>query len=419
MSFSSTTETELKDHVSIGEQKKLFCRNDASPGSIFWLPDGTRMYKTLVDYLEMSLKEQNYLPVKTPFIYKKDMWQQTGHWDKYKDNMFLINEGMTEAEEGVESTFGLKPMNCPGHAIIYEKCVQSERELPLRLMEFGVVHRNEPSNSLRGLFRLRQFTQDDAHIFCTMNQVENEINNIITFIKEFYSHFGFKYSAKLSTRPVEYIGDDETWSIAEETLKKCIANLDDKFTVDEGDGAFYGPKIDITITDSRGRDWQCGTIQLDFNMAKTMKLSYALLGEENHGVYGSPVVIHRAVLGSVERFIGILLEHTQGKLPFWLDSKQIYIAPVKDVCDKETYEYITYLTKTFSNYNVNVDLSKNSFPKKIKNAEMEGYHYIFIVGPNEVKNLTLSYRNKGDKKNNQKVKDVYEMIEKKEYAFMS
>jgi threonyl-tRNA synthetase len=417
MSFSNTTQTELKDHVAIGEEKKLFCRSDASPGSIFWLPDGTRMYKTLVDYLELSLKKQNYLSVKTPFIYKKEMWEQTGHWDKYKDNMFMINGGVSETED-TESTYGLKPMNCPGHAIIYDKCVQSERDLPFRLMEFGVVHRNEPSNSLRGLFRLRQFTQDDAHIFCTMKQSEDEINNIIIFIKELYSHFDFKYSAKLSTRPTEFIGENDAWDLAEETLKKCIVNLDKDFTVDEGDGAFYGPKIDITITDSRGRDWQCGTIQLDLNMNKTMNLSYAMLGEENHGKSTGPVVIHRAVLGSVERFIGILLEHTQGKLPFWLDSKQIYIAPVKETCDKETYDYIKYLTQTFSNYNINLDLSNNSFPKKIKNAEMEGYHYIFIVGPNEVKNLTLSYRNKGGKKNGQKVKDVYNLIEKKEYAFM-
>lgn len=418
MSLSNIPDKDSKDHVTIGEEKELFCKNEMSPGSVLWLPDGTRMYQTLVDYLSMSLKKQQYKPVKTPFIYKEELWQQTGHSEKYKENMFFVTGGLNE--ENDKTVYGLKPMNCPGHAMVYKKCVQSERDLPLRLMEFGSVHRNEPSHSLSGLLRLIQFTQDDAHIFCTMEQTKKEINDIIEFIKKFYSHFDFKYTAKLSTRPEQYIGAEDLWEAAESTLKECIVNLDKDFTVDEGDGAFYGPKIDISITDSRGRQWQCGTIQLDLNMANTMDLNYALIGEENQGKFGRPVVIHRAVLGSVERFLAILLEHTQGRLPFWLDTKQIYIAPVASNCDEKTYKYIAYLSNLFgANYNVKVDLSANTFPKKIRNAEIEGYHYIFIVGPKEVENETLSYRTRTEKRNGQPVKDIYEMIEEKEFAFMN
>lgn len=418
MSLSNTLDKDSKEHVTIGEEKELFCKNEMSPGSVIWLPDGTRMYQTLVDYLTMSLKKQQYKLVKTPFIYKEELWEKTGHSEKYKENMFFVTGGMNE--ENDKSVYGLKPMNCPGHAMVYSKCVQSERDLPFRLMEFGSVHRNEASNSLSGLLRLIQFTQDDAHIFCTIEQAKKEINDIIEFIKKFYSHFDFKYTAKLSTRPEKYIGDDNLWELAETTLKECIVNLDKDFTVDEGDGAFYGPKIDISITDSRGRHWQCGTIQLDLNMANTMDLKYALVGEENQGKFGKPVVIHRAILGSVERFLAILLEHTQGRLPFWLDSRQIYIAPVAPKCDEKTYKYIAYLSNLFgTNYNVKVDLSANTFPKKIRNAEIEGYHYIFIIGPKEVENETISYRTKTEKRNGRSVKDIYEMIEEKEFKFMS
>lgn len=381
----------LKDHIQIGKDKNLFLQSEMSPGSVLWLPDGTNVFNILVDYFKLILKKRDYKLVKSPLLYKTELWKQTGHWDKYQDNMFLVNGGVAHAEND-NCSFGLKPMNCPGHAILYKNIVQSERDLPLRLMEFGDVHRNELSNSLTGLFRLRQFTQDDAHIFCSMEQVESELNDIIEYVKKFYSYFGFKYEAELSTRPEESLGDDELWQKSEEILKKTIPNLDPNYQVNEGDGAFYGPKIDITITDSRGRKWQCGTIQLDLNMANTMNLQYAKIGEEFQGQYDKPVVIHRAVLGSVERFIGILLEHYQGRLPFWMDNKQICIVPVQSKCDEKTFEYLKYLTNVFRDFNVKLDLSANTLTKKVRNAEVEGYHYIFIIGKKEVDASTISYR---------------------------
>lgn len=407
--MTSEVEVQPLDHLEIGREKNLFLRSEMSPGSILWLPDGTKIFNTLVDYFKVILKQKNYRLIKTPLLYKPDLWKQTGHWDKYQENMFLVS-GKTEED----ISFGLKPMNCPGHAIIYKDLVTSEMNLPLKLMEFGDVHRNEPSHSLTGLFRLRQFTQDDAHIFCTMEQVESEINDIIDYVKKFYSYFGFKYSAELSTRPEQSLGDDELWASSEEILKKCIPNLDAEFQINEGDGAFYGPKIDITITDSRGRQWQCGTIQLDLNMANTMDLNYAKVGQGNEMQYGRPVVIHRAVLGSVERFIGILLEHYQGNLPFWLNQRQICIIPINAECNAEcnadTFEYLKYLDDIFSDYSVKIDFTNNPFAKKIRNASMNGYHYIFIIGDKEVTNCSISYRHGKKQMRDQEVESVLKTI---------
>lgn len=414
--MNSSVEVLLKDHLQIGREKHLFQRSDLCPGSILWLPDGTQLFNTLIDYFKLILKKKNYKLIKTPLLYKPELWKTTGHWDKYHDNMFLVTAGVSHDEETI--SFGLKPMNCPGHALVYKDIVQSETDLPLKLMEFGDVHRNEPSHSLTGLFRLRQFTQDDAHIFCTMEQTESEINDIIEYMKTFYSYFGFKYTAELSTRPEKYIGDEELWAKSEEILKKCIPNLDKDFKINAGDGAFYGPKIDISITDSRDRKWQCGTIQLDLNMSTTMDLNYAMIGVENEGKYGKPVVIHRAVLGSVERFIGILLEHYQGRLPFWLSQKQICCIPVKPSCDEETFEYLKYLDDIFSDYNVQIDLSTNTFAKKIRNAEIEGHHYIFIIGQKEVKNGTISYRCNGKQMISQDVETILKKVQS-EFDFMN
>jgi threonyl-tRNA synthetase len=399
----------IKDHLAIGHDKSLFVQHESCPGCILWQPNGSRMFNTLVDYLKITLRNQGYKSVKTPLLFKPYLWKQTGHLDKYEENMYMVGSGE-------EVHFGMKPMNCPGHALIYKTMVTSERELPLRLMEFGDVHRNEPSNSLRGLFRLRQFTQDDAHIFCTMEQVEDEINKIIKFVKHLYSLFDFKYSAELSTRPKESIGTDDDWKQAEEILGRCIVNLDKEFKLNEGDGAFYGPKIDIKITDSKDREWQCGTIQLDFNISQTLDLKYAKIGDET---FGHPVVIHRAILGSVERFIAILLEHTQGKLPFWLDSNQIYIVPTcPDISEKkEVFEYIQYLTDIFKDFNVKLDLSNNTLSKKIRNAQILKYHYIFIVGEKEVEKQTISYRHDGKVENNCTVEEVYNKIQS-EFDFM-
>jgi threonyl-tRNA synthetase len=402
----------ITDHVAIGNEKTLFIQHDSCPGSILWQPNGTRMFNTLVDYFKITLRNQGYKSVKTPILYKSDLWMQTNNWNKYYQKIYVIGSDK-------EVQYGLKPINCLGHALIYKSMVTSERELPLRLMEFGDVHRNEPDNSLDGLYRLRQFTQDDANVFCTIEQVEEEINKIIDFAKHFYSLFGFKYIAELSTRPSDSIGTDDDWKRAEEILGRCVVNLDNNFKLNEGNGEFYGPKIDIKIIDSKDREWECGSIQLDFNISQSLDLKYAKFTEDKIDEFGHPVVIYSMIMGSVERFIAILLEHTEGKLPFWLDSNQIYIVPTNpDISEnKRLFEYIHYLTNLFSDFNVKLDLSNNTLSKKIRNAQILKYHYIFIVNEKGVDNQTISYRHQGKLENCCTVEDVYKKIQS-EFDFM-
>lgn len=406
----------VNEHISIGEIRKLFCQDDMSPGSITWLPDGTKLFQTLIDYLTIFFKNKNYKHVKTPIIYSQKQWETDNYWEKTKEDMFLVDN--YNNEDGV--SYGLNMTKSPGHITIYDKCVKYDTDLPLKLIEYNMVHTYKPISKLNGLFNLRQFTQDDAHVFCTSEQVEVEINNIIEMIKSIYSHFNFEYSVKIVTKSDEYTKDNIMWESIEIILEKCIGNLDDNYTIDKSNDDIDGPKIDIYIKDKNDVEWHCGTIQLDLNVCDTKNLKYMVKDKDSdEELLCIPMVIHHTILGSIERTIGLLLESNDGVLPFWLDTKQIYIVPVETKCDENTYKYISYLSKLFGeNYNTKVDLSMNAFPKKIKTAELEKYHYIFIIGDKEVENETISYRTKRNNVNGQTVKNVYQMIQE-EYKFMN
>ena len=368
-------------HKQLGTKLKLFFFDEMSPGSCFFLPDGAKIYNNLVDFLRNCYRSLGYKEVITPNLYNKNLWEISGHWDKYKENMFLIRKLADKEEE--ENEYSLKPMNCPGHCVMFKHLSVSYRELPIRWADFGVLHRNEFSGALTGLTRVRRFQQDDAHIFCTFEQVEKEIEDYLLFLKKVYEHFDFKFEVELSTRPEKYIGDLENWDKAEQILEKKIKMIP-KWKINKGDGAFYGPKIDVKIRDSLKREHQCGTIQLDFNLPERFDLKYI----PNEGEPKRPVLIHRAIFGSVERFMAILLEHTSGKLPFWLSPRQICIVPVSN-------KYLPYCNKIkgiFNKYEVTVDDTLETLNKKIRNAEKMKFNYVFVLGEEEENNNTINIR---------------------------
>ena len=369
------------DHREIGNKLNLFFFDDISPGSCFFRPKGAIIYNGLVSFLRFYYKKLKYQEVITPNLYNKKLWETSGHWAKYKKNMFMIDD----ENEGHEK-WSLKPMNCPGHCIIFKNGVVSYRELPIKYADFGVLHRNELSGALSGLTRVRRFQQDDAHIFCALNQIEDEINKCLLFQEIVYKHFQFEFSVELSTRPKEYIGSIETWNKAEAILKKSIKQFT-KWTINEGDGAFYGPKIDIKIKDNRKREHQCGTLQLDFNLPERFDLKY----KDNDDSFKRPVIIHRAILGSVERFIAILLEHGNGKLPFWLSPRQVSIVPI----DNKYLPYANEIAKHLENYNIFIDDTTNTLNKKIRNSDKLRFNYVFVVGEKEVNDKTITIRANG------------------------
>ena len=378
----------INDHRIIGTELKLFFFDEMSPGSCFFLPKGAHIYNKLVDFLRLCYKNLGYKEVITPNIYDKNLWKVSGHWDKYKENMFLIGKNDSLCDEQVNENdkkieFSLKPMNCPGHCLMFKHLSFSYRDLPIRWADFGVLHRNELSGALTGLTRVRRFQQDDAHIFCTIDQVEQEIENYLVFLKTVYEHFGFKFFVELSTRPDKFIGTIENWDKAEEILKNKIKKIP-KWKINEGDGAFYGPKIDVKIKDSLKRFHQLGTIQLDFNLPERFGLKYVTQNE----TYETPVLIHRAILGSVERFIAILLEHTSGKLPFWLSPRQICIIPISNVF----LDYAGEIYKFFKQYNTYIDDSTDTLNKKIRKAEKLKFNYIFVIGEKEKEAKTINIR---------------------------
>jgi threonyl-tRNA synthetase len=369
---------QITSHQDIGIQQKLFMFHEVSPGSCFFLPHGTRIYNKLVDLIKKEYLDRNYHEVITPNIFKSELWKQSGHWDHYKNDMFSIKVE--------DQDWALKPMNCPGHCLIFDSTVRSYKELPIKLADFGVLHRNEASGSLRGLTRVRRFQQDDAHIFCRMDQIEEQIDDCLDFMKKIYEKFGFTYELELSTRPEKYIGDIESWDNAEKCLSKSLSKLGCGWELNKGDGAFYGPKIDIKINDSSGRELQCGTIQLDFQLPNNFNLKYEDATEKKI----KPVIIHRAILGSVERMIAILAEHYDGVWPFWLSPRQIMIVPVHD-------EYLDYCNKVKdilknNGYYVEVDDSSNTMKKKIVSAEKQQYNYILVVGKRDKTNGTVNIR---------------------------
>ncbi|KAF2997510.1 threonyl-tRNA synthetase [Neopestalotiopsis sp. 37M] len=440
-------EAAKRDHRKIGKDQELFFFSDMSPGSAMWLPHGARIYNTLLEYIRAQYWKRGYEEVITPNMYNADLWKQSGHWNYYKDDMFVIDH-----DENVK--FGLKPMNCPGHCLLFGHRERSHRELPWRVADFGVLHRNEASGALSGLTRVRRFQQDDAHIFCREDQIKGEMSDLFDFLHEMYGLLGMTFKLKLSTRPEKFMGEIETWDRAEAQLRESLdgftASGGGAWSLNAGDGAFYGPKIDITIVDCLGRDWQCATIQLDFVQPVNFNLEYmtkegAQKKEDSvkaaegpkikvknpQAVIDSakaarekaeapaaeateapkekeyerpvkavspgcarPVMIHRAMAGSIERFTAILCEHYAGKWPFWLSPRQILIVPV----GVGFYDYAQEVQKIFHSAGmyIDVDLSGNTLQKKIRTGQLSQYNFIFVVGDEEMKGRQVNVRWRDD-----------------------
>ena len=380
-------EAAKRDHRVIGRSQELWTWNEMSPGSTFFLPYGARIYTTLLNFIKKEFRRRGFDEVITPNIFDAKLWKTSGHWENYQEHMFSFKC------EGVD--FGMKPMNCPAHCLIFDNRKRSYRELPLRFADLGVLHRNEFSGALNGMTRVRRFQQDDAHIFCTEDQVSAEIKNALQFIQDVYSIFGFNFYLKLSTRPGpinpadpispgKYLGDAETWTKAEKALENALNQFGKPWELSPGDGAFYGPKIDITLEDTLRRKHQCATIQLDFQLPRRFELSYDAGGEQKR-----PVIIHRAVFGSFERFIAIITEHYAGKWPFWLSPRQCIVIPVSQRHDNYANQIRDQI---FDEYYVDIDLTDNKVSKKVRNAQLAQYNFILVVGDEEVDNHTVSVR---------------------------
>jgi threonyl-tRNA synthetase len=369
------------DHREIGIQQELFFPSEYSPGSYFFLPHGTRIYNKLMELIKQEYFEREFTEIITPIMFKKELWEISGHWEKYEKNMFKI-ANKNESNE----IFCNKPMNCPSHCLTYKFKTRSYKELPLRFADFGSLHRNELTGALTGLTRVRKFSQDDAHIFCRKSQIKSEIISCINFLEKIYGIFGFEFDINLSTRPAEYIGELDLWNIAEENLKDILIEWGRPWKLNEGDGAFYGPKIDFHIKDSLGRNHQCATIQLDFNLPVRFKLEYTTENNEPE----TPVIIHRAIYGSIERFMAILCEHFKGKFPFWLSPRQAIIIPINNSC----LEYANKIKSQLlaKKYYVDVDTTDHILKQKIVEAEISKYNYILVVGKKEMTDSTINVR---------------------------
>ncbi len=376
-----TRKLEDNDHRILGQQMDLFSFSETAPGMVFWHNNGLIIRNKLIDFWREEHRKAGYKEIQTPQILDKKLWQISGHWEKYKENIFL-----TDYEK---RTFAVKPMNCPGGMLIYKSKPKSYKDLPLRVAELGIVHRQELSGVLGGLFRVIQFTQDDAHIYCTEKQVEEELTNVINLADKFYKLFGFEYHVEFSTRPEKRIGDDSIWDKAETALEKVLRKNKIKFKINKGDGAFYGPKIDFHIKDSLGRTWQCATLQLDFAMPERFELTY--IDKDNR--IKQPVMIHRTIYGSLERFIGILLEHTNGHLPTWLAPIQVRVINFTDRNNKTCEEFHKKLQE--QNIRADLDLTSEPLQGKIKQAEIEKIPYIIVIGDKEEKSKTVASRHKG------------------------
>ncbi|EDO15057.1 hypothetical protein Kpol_411p2 [Vanderwaltozyma polyspora DSM 70294] len=377
-------EAAKRDHRRLGKEQELFLFNEMSPGSCFWLPHGTRIYSTLVDMMRTEYRKRGYEEVITPNMYNSKLWETSGHWANYKENMFTF--------EVEKETYGLKPMNCPGHCLMFKSRERSYRELPWRVADFGVIHRNEYSGALSGLTRVRRFQQDDAHIFCTQDQIEGEIENIFNFLQFVYGVFGFEFKMELSTRPEKYVGELETWNNAEAKLQSALEKWGGDWELNPGDGAFYGPKIDIMISDALKRWHQCATIQLDFQLPNRFELEFKAKDNQENENYERPVMIHRAILGSVERMTAILTEHFAGKWPFWLSPRQVLVVPVGVKYQEYAQEVRDKLHA--AGFYADVDLSGNTLQKKVRTGQLLKYNFIFIVGEDELTNKTVNIRNR-------------------------
>ena len=375
-------EAKRRDHRKLGKELGLFMLCDEGPGFPFFLPKGMVLRNTLIDYWRQVHKRYGYVEISTPIILNQELWHRSGHWDHYKDNMY------TTVIDGED--YAVKPMNCPGGMLVYASEPHSYRDLPLRVGELGLVHRHELSGALHGLFRVRCFTQDDAHIFMTWGQMKDEIKNVMKLFDEVYSVFGLSYKIELSTMPEDHIGDVKDWDFATETLKEAVMEVGKDFEVNEGDGAFYGPKLDFHLADSLGRTWQCGTIQLDMQMPERFELEY--VGED--GQKHRPVMIHRVVLGSIERFIGVITEHYAGAFPTWLSPVQVKLLPITDRAAAYADQVAAQLDE--AGYRVEVDHRNEKIGKKIREAQLEKVPYMLVIGDKEAESGTVSVRHRAD-----------------------
>ena len=373
-------EAKRRDHRKLGKELGLFMMAEEGPGFPFFLPKGMVLKNTLLDYWRQCHKRYGYVEISTPIILNQELWHRSGHWDHYKNNMY------TTVIDGED--YAIKPMNCPGGMLVYASEPHSYRDLPLRMAELGLVHRHEMSGALHGLFRVRCFTQDDAHIFMTPAQMKDEIKNVVKLFDEMYSTFGLTYQIELSTMPEDHMGDEKDWQFAEATLQAAIEEMGKDFVINAGDGAFYGPKLDFHLADSLGRTWQCGTIQLDFQMPERFELEYVGEDGEKH----RPVMIHRALLGSIERFIGVITEHFAGAFPAWLSPVQVKILPVTDRASGYADEVQRKLDAL--GFRAEVDHRSEKIGKKIREATLEKVPYMLVVGDRDMENGTVSPRHR-------------------------
>ncbi|QYA34048.1 threonine--tRNA ligase (plasmid) [Macrococcus psychrotolerans] len=403
--FDFLKEADERNHRKLGKQLKLFMFSEEAPGMPFYLPNGQFIKNKMEEFLRQIQLERGYQEVKTPLMMNQRLWEASGHWDHYHENMYF-----TKVDD---NDFALKPMNCPGHMLIFKNELKSYKDLPLRIAEFGQVHRHEFSGALNGLLRVRTFCQDDAHIFIMKSQIQEEVKNVLELIDYLYNIFGFGYSIELSTRPEKYLGELSLWEEAEKSLSNVLDNLNLPYSINEGDGAFYGPKIDIHIKDALNRSHQCATVQLDFQMPEKFDLTYVNENNEKE----RPVVIHRAIFGSLDRFFGILIEHFKGAFPLWMAPTQVNLIGVSE----NNIEYVKQIQKVFAqeNIRVNIDNRDEKLGKKIRESQMNKISYTIVVGDEEQNNNSLSVRKYGQSENVSKdittfIKELKKEINSKE-----
>ena len=378
-------EAKRRDHRKLGKELELFAMLEEGPGFPFWLPKGMVLKNLLMEYWREVHNRWNYVEISSPIMLNKELWLRSGHWDHYKNNMYT-----TVIDE---QDFAIKPMNCPGGMLVYQQKPHSYKDLPLRLAEIGLVHRHEMSGALHGLMRVRCFNQDDAHIFMTKDQIKDEIKNVVKLIDEVYSTFGFRYHIELSTMPEDHMGCDEDWEAATGALQEAITELGMSFVINEGDGAFYGPKLDFHLEDCIGRTWQCGTIQLDFQMPERFELEYTGADNQKH----RPIMIHRVAFGSIERFIGILIEQFAGAFPLWLNPVQVSVIPIGDAHLGYAKQVVEQLTK--AGMRVKLDDRNEKMGYKIREAQVQKINYMLVIGDREMENgqVAVRSRKEGDK----------------------
>ncbi|MEP5761394.1 MAG: threonine--tRNA ligase [Litoreibacter sp.] len=394
-------EAEKRDHRRLGREMNLFHMQEEAPGQVFWHPNGWKVYTTLQDYMRRMQEADGYEEVNTPQVVDRKLWEASGHWDKYQENMFIVEVDEDHARE--KTINALKPMNCPGHVQVFNQGLKSYRDLPLRIAEFGSCNRYEPSGALHGIMRVRGFVQDDGHIFCTEDQIESETKKFIAFLAKVYDDLGFhNWTIKLSTRPEKRVGSDDTWDFLEKSLGDACKAAGYDFELLEGEGAFYGPKLEFTLTDAIGRDWQCGTLQVDSNLPDRLAATYVGADGDKH----RPVMLHRATLGSFERFIGILIEEHAGKLPFWLAPRQVVVASI--VSDADTYVYETVEQLRAAGIRAEADIRNEKINYKIREHSVGKVPIILAVGKKEIEDRTVTVRTLGEKQT--KVRPVDEVV---------